>query len=165
MATETVKFRYFDNDDREYLASAEVTTELEEGKKTHAVTLLQAWDMGVEEGESYKEVFPYEWKGGDERKKMIALENAAIVAVYESPSTPITLPYEWDKIEVLDTQTEYTIKVNAVVPDINDDEQALFYKLKTIRRIKHQGNTGVYKVYAVGGIQDVQRELADIRIF
>lgn len=145
------RFRYIDpTTDIIYVGEAEI----EDGD----VTILAAWSHGL----TSEEVYPYDVKFPVVLRRL--LEITAKEQAMRPPATPVELPTDWDEIEILDTETTYTIAAkSAALPNVSTDKDVQCFGLSTVRRIVP--TPGAYRVTAKGGIDEVRRELHRIRIF
>jgi len=157
--TITTRFRHIDADDVIYVGTAEITEDTADwGEPTTYVTILDCWRYGT----TVEEVFPYS------KTFPVQLCNDIIQTALEQrmtpPVTPIILPTDWDEFEVIDAETEYTVRIAAALPRIESDIEAKAYGLSAVRRIK-VGEGSRYVIRAKGGLEDVRRELHRIKLF
>ena len=145
------RFRYIDpTTDIVYVGAAEIDES--------EITLLAVWSHGL----TSEEVYPYDLKFPVVLRRM--LEITAKEQAMCPPATPVELPTDWDEIEILDTETTYTIAAkSAALPNVSTDKDVQFLGLSTVRRIVP--TPGAYRVTAKGGIDEVRRDLHRIRIF
>lgn len=154
---EKTRFRYIDHfTDVEYIGEVEI-------ERDHygicAVTILECWkyDLFFEEVFPYEKNFPATFR---QRLEGIAIEQSSC-----PPSVPVVFPSEWNDIEVLSVETQYTINARlAALPVVNSDKEARVLGLKTVRKIiPIKGQQ--YRIIATGSIDDVRRELHRVRVF
>lgn len=158
--TTTTRFRHVDSDDIIYVGTVEITEDTAEfGEPTIDFTILDCWRYGT----TIEEVFPYA-KGfpANIRREII---QTAFEQRQTPPATPVELPTDWEEIEVLDVEMNYTICIKSVLPEVKTDVEAKAYGLSAVKRVRSMNAGKQYQVTAKGGFDDIRRELHRIRIF
>ena len=146
------RFRYIDpTTDLIYVGEAEI-----DGDET---TILSAWQYGT----TIEEVFPYTPSFPVTVRRM--LEISAREYAMCPPASKIELPTDWDEAKVLDVETNYTIEIKAVLPEVKTDAEAQVYGLSAVKRVRSMNAGKQYQVTAKGGFDDIRRELYRIRLF
>lgn len=149
--TATTRFRYIADDDVIYVGEAEFSEE--------DITILSCYRIGM----TLEEVYPYDAKFPATLRNR--LEVAALECRMTPPVTPAELPSDWNEIEVLAVETEYTIVSKVVLPDVKSDLERQAYGLSTVQRVSSINGGKQYRVKAKGAFVDVRRELHRIRLF
>lgn len=150
--TTTTRFRHIDDNDIIYIGEAEITQDDE-------VTILSAWRIGT----TIEEVFPYQTKFPVILRR--ELENCAMECRSTPPLAAIELPTDWDEIEILDVEMNYTIAAKAILPEVKTDAEAKIYGLSAVKLVRSMNAGKQYQVTAKGGLDDIRRELHRIKIF
>lgn len=156
----TTRFRYIDQDDIIYVGEAEISTDKDAiGNPFSEVTILACWRYGS----TIEEVFPY-----DRATHFLLrhdLENAALECRMTPPAATVELPTDWDELQILDTETTYTVEVKAILPEVKTDNEAAVYGLRAVSRVRSMNAGKQYRITAKGGFDEIRRELHRIRLF
>ena len=158
--TTTTRFRHIDDNDIIYVGTVEITEDAADfGEPTIDITILDCWRYGT----TVEEVFPY--AKGFPKPLRWAIIQTAIEQRQTPPATPVELPTDWDEIEILDLEMNYTIAAKAILPEVKTDAEAKIYGLSSVKRVRSMNAGKQYHVTAKGGFDDIRRELHRIKIF
>jgi len=149
--TATTRFRYIADNDVIYVGEAEI---LEQD-----ITILSCFRIGM----TIEEVYPYDTKFNYALRNR--LELAALECAMTPPATPVELPTDWDELQILDTETTYTVEVRAILTEVKTDSEATNYGLRAVSRVRSMNAGKQYRITAKGGLDEIRRELHRIRLF